>query len=771
MRYSWDMSPARRQLPRRFPGWRVGIHRALAGGIAAVMFAAAAVATSPEPPVSFRRDIMQVLSKSGCNAGPCHGNANGKGGLKLSLRGEDPAADYRALVEDLAGRRLNRVRPDESLLLQKPATIVPHQGGERFTPQAPAYRRLREWIAAGAADDHDSAPVVTHLEVTPGAQVLIEPAQEVTIRAIAHFADGSQRDVSAEAVYETSNPFVQVTPEGRIRREQFGETVVLVRYLNQQQPVRIAFVPARLAYRPDSIAPVNYIDAHVFAKLRTFRLNPGRPVNDALFLRRAHLDLLGGLPTPAESRAFIADAAENKRPRLIERLLERPEFADFWALKWADLLRVEERTLDRKGLQVFHEWIRDCFAHNVALDVFARELIVARGSTYAHPAANFYRANRTPIDRALTVAQVFLGTRLNCAQCHNHPFDRWSQDDYHDWGAVFARVNYKMLRNDRRDENDTHEFKGEQIVYVAAQGELANPRTGRPAIPRLLGTMTPLGTSVADPDRFADLAAVARWLTAPTNQVFSCVQANRIWSSLMGRGLVDPVDDFRATNPASHPELLAALGADFAGHGFDVRYLIRTIMNSYAYQTDSTPPGAPDGDDDINYAHTVPRRLTAEQLLNAQHTVLGVPFADPRYPGVTNVIQLPGGSPLKSAGLTADESFLQVFGKPKRLLTCECERSVATTMGQALELISGPGLHRLITQPDNALTRWLAADGSGETAVRELYWSAVSRAPQPAELARLLPQLAAATQTAERQAILEDLAWALINSKEFVLRQ
>ena len=750
--------------------------------------AAAALLTS-EPTVSFRRDVMQVLSKAGCNAGACHGNANGKGGFKLSLRSEDAEADYQALVQDQSGRRIHLLEPAQSLLLLKATTAVAHEGGLRFTNRSPAYRYLHDWIAGGALDDAGAAPAVARLEVSPGQSVVVDPADELRIRAVAHFADGSRREVSSEVVYETSNPYVQVSADGRVQRKDFGESVVLVRYLQHQEPVRVAFIPARAGFHRSGPRPAGFVDEQVFAKLHTLRLNPPGRIGDATFLRRASLDLLGRLPSRAEMDAFLRDAAEDKRSQWIDRRLQDPAFAENWALKWSDLLRVEERTLDRKGMTAFHGWIRDCFARNQPLDQFARDLITARGSTYMAPAANFYRANRTAIDRALTVSQVFLGTRLNCAQCHNHPFDRWSQNDYHDWAAVFARVNFKVLRNDRRDSNDSHEFKGEQIVFVAAQGELTNPRTGKPAVPRMLGMATPMDasdatnpTAIPGPDqgagpgpatgvqRFDELESLARWLTSPTNTTFARVQANRIWSQLMGRGLVDPVDDFRATNPASHPELLEALGAELVRSGFDLRHLLRTIMISHTYQAAAVPGGGAGDADEINYTHIPPRRLSAELLLDAQHQVAGVPWVRDGYPGLTRAIQFPGGAPLKQRGVGPEDAFLQVFGKPKRLLTCECERSDATTMAQAFELISGPTLNRLVSRKDNVLAELLAADPSGRSAVDELFGRTLSRTPEPGEREAIHQRLAAATGPEDRRAVLEDLLWALLNSKEFLFR-
>ncbi len=712
--------------------------------------------------VSFRRDVVQVLSKAGCNAGACHGNANGKGGFKLSLRAEDPAADHRALAQGEAGRRLNLFQPDLSLLLLKATGTLAHEGGRRFPTNSWEFTTLHDWIAASAPDDGTHAPALASLEVTPASTVQIEPSVDVQVRATAVFTDGTRRDITREAVYEPTVLNVKVTPEGRIERVQPGEAVVLVRYLSRQEPVRVAFVPARPGYAWSGPDPAGFIDEHIFAKLRTLRLNPSPAAADAVFVRRAHLDLLGIPPTAAEARAFVADRHRDKRAQLVDTLLKRPEFAEFWALKWSDLLRAEERALDRKGLTVFHRWIRDSLAANVPMDRFARDLVSARGSTYANPPANFYRANRTPVERALTVSEVFLGTRLNCAQCHNHPFDHWSQDDYHDWAAVFARVNFKVLRNDRKDDNDSHEFKGEQIVYVAAQGEVKNPRTGRTATPRFLGVGPGPTPPATDGD---ELDAVAAWLTAQPQ--FSRVMVNRIWYNLMGRGLVDPVDDFRATNPPSHPELLTALARDFVEHGHDLRRTIRLILTSQTYGLDSAPD-ATNGDDEVNLAHALVRRLGAEQLLDAQAAALGATLPLAGSPPGTRAAQLPGVAPLKAGRRSTVDRFLDAFGKPPRLLTCQCERSDAVTMSQALQLLSGPLLQELLTQPDNRLGKLAASGLPPAREVDELFWATLSRGPTAEETAAGVRLLQDSPQP---RAALEDLAWSLLNAKEFVLRR
>lgn len=725
--------------------------------------------------VSFRRDVMQVLSKAGCNAGPCHGNANGKGGFKISLRGEDAEGDFHALVHEQAGRRISPPRPDESLLLLKATAAVAHEGGKRFDKDSWEYRRLKEWIGAGAKDDGASAPMPSRIEVTPAEEFAIEPQKEVSIRATAVFPDGTRRDVTTEAVYETSNPLVKVSADGRVAREGFCETVVLVRYLNAQAPVRVAFVPARPGFKWAGPKPANYIDQQIFAKLKTLRLNPSPSCSDEVFARRAYLDLLGMLPTAEEARSFVADKTKGKRAALVNRLLERPEFADYMALRWADLLRVEERTLDRKGMTVFQRWIRDSFATNKPLDRFVREIVTARGSTYANPPANFYRASRTSVERATAVGQVFLGTRLTCAQCHNHPFDRWSQDDYHDWAAVFARVNFKVLRNDRRDDNDSHEFKGEQIVFVSGKGEVKNPRTGKAAIPRMLGMSEPMrpaddsSEDVWKGKRFAEfdeLEKLAAWITSPTNTTFAKVQANRIWSQLMGRGLVDPVDDFRATNPASHPVLLDLLAADFVKHGFDVRHLIRRIMASRTYQLDSAPSGA-NADDEVNYARAPLRRLGAEPLLDAQYRVAGLPPRQKGWPDGMTAVSRPGGAQIRDSQKTSADLFLDAFGKPPRVLTCECERTDATTLSQTLQLISGPVINELLSAKGGRLDAMAVSGRAPVDLVDELYWTALTRPPSPVEKTKAVELLG----TGNLRAGLEDLAWTLMNAKEFVLRR
>jgi hypothetical protein len=741
------------------PG-RDGVHRVR---LFALLLSFCFSAGASEDATSFRNDVMAILSKSGCNAGQCHGNANGKAGFKLSLRGESADLDFLALTHDQFNRRLNLSEPDQSLILLKPSTQIAHEGGQRFKTNSWEFQALLKWISKGASNDLATAPALERLDVTPLDATLLAPTNEVQISARAAFSDGTERDVTTIAVYESANPSVKISAGGLVHSEQPGETTILVRYLNKQIPVRLAFVADRPNFVWSHPRPNNYIDFQIFAKLERLRMNPSDLCTDEAFVRRAYLDLLGIVPDAQSARAFILDQSPSKRGRLIDELLERPEFADFWALKWGDLLRAEERLLDRKGLELFHQWVRQGIAEHKPLDQFAREIIMARGSTYKNPAANFYRATRTPMERGEAAAQLFLGTRVQCAQCHNHPFDRWTQDDYYDWQRVFARVGYKVLENRRRDTVDGHEFKGEQIVFITNSGEVKNPRTGAPAKPRFLSETKECDTTHED-----ELTALARWVTAPSNPFFAKAQANRIWYHLFGRGIVDPLDDFRASNPPSHPELLEALANDLVNHGFDLRQLIRVIMNSRTYQLASTPNDTNESDE-TNFSHSFVRRLGAEQLLDSQSEVLGVPAHLIGYPLGTRAVQLAGALAERKHDEHKSEvdQFLASFGKPPRLLPSECERACEPTMGQAFQLMNGPVLNEMLAAQENSLGKLLATQKSNEQIITDLYWSALTRAPLAEELSKFSRYLGEAK---DRRAALEDIAWSLLNSKEFLFR-
>jgi hypothetical protein len=722
-------------------------------------------AGAPGSNISFRNEVMPVLSKSGCNAGTCHGNANGKAGFKLSLRGQDPDLDWLALTRELGGRRVNPFDPAASLILLKATTTIGHEGGQRFAADSDRYDTLRRWIEAGAADDGPTAPRLTQLEVFPREQVLVEPHSEVALQVHAVFSDGTQRDVSRLAVYETANLLATVSSDGVVTSQRPGETTVLVRFLEKQVPVRLAFVPERPGFTWSYPRENNFIDREVFAKLRLLRIKPSPLCADEVYLRRAYLDLLGLIPSAAEAQSFLEDRSCDKRARLVDQLLQQPEFTDFWTLKWADLLRLEERQLDKRGMKAFYDWIHESIATNKPLDQFARELVAGRGSTYTNAPANWYRANRTPVERGENTAQLFLGARLKCAQCHNHPFERWTQEDYHNWTAVFSRVEYKILENKRTDENDKHEFVGDQIVFLTNNATWANPRTGKSATSRLLG-----GPNIADlklPEGRDELDALADWLTSPKNPWFARMQANRIWFHLMGRGLVDPVDDMRASNPPSHPALLNELSLELSSHGFDLRHLIRVIMNSRTYQLDSEPNDT-NADDEINYSHNILRRLSAEQLLDSQSLATSASLKLKDEPEGTRVSQTIEGRKFYKPLRSPEDKFLAAFGKPARLVCSETERSNETSMSQVFQLLSGPVLNDLLDRPGNRLCQLVASQDAPSVMASELYWATLSRPPGPEELDATISWIATST---DRCAALEDIEWALLNSKEFVFRR
>ena len=726
-----------------------------------------AVSCAHAAEVSFRNDVSAVIAKSGCNLGSCHGNATGKGGFKMSLRGSDLDLDYAALTQDARGRRVNEFEPERSLILEKATQALAHEGGKRFAKDSWEYKTLRDWLVQGAKRSTKDEPKLEKLEVTPRDQILVEPENKVQIKAMATFSDGTQRDVSSTAVYDLAQVgLVKVSRDGRVDKLKDGEPTIIVRFLDKQQPVRLAFVPARPAFVWTAPRQNNAIDHFVFSKLKSLRMTPSKLCDDSVFARRVFLDLVGASPTADEAVAFVSDKAPDKRERLVDKLLTRTEFADFWALKWCDALRVESRTMDVKGMTVFHEWIRNEVAKNTAVDKFVHGILAAQGSTYTVPETNFYRALREPNVRAEAIAQVFLGTRLKCAQCHNHPFDKWTQDDYFNWAAVFARVDYDVKENLRKDKNDKHEFIGEQIVKLTKEASLSNPRTGDPAKAKLLGANLLNDETTGG---MKDLDAAADWTVNPNNALFAQAQVNRIWFHLMGRGLVDPVDDFRATNPASHPNLLKALAKEFVESGFDMRRIIRTITASRTYQLDSAP-NENNADDQTNYSHTVVRRLGAEQLFDTLHQFLGVPGEFKFNPEISRASQLPGpiSGRRRDSDPSSDEAFLKQFGSPPRLLACECERSNEPAMPQAFQLISSPKVDALIRKKRNIIGVLLKSKLSMDEKVDALFWSALSRPATDVERKQFAAQVSNAV---DHRAAMEDIAWSLVNAKEFVLRK
>lgn len=725
--------------------------RVSAGGQTATVAVRVEGMQNPDP-VSFRRELIAALNVGGCNQGACHGTPSGKNGFKLSLRGYDPAADYLQLTRDVLARRTDRQQPEASLILQKALGRVPHEGGARFTASSVAGTVLQTWLREGLRDDQANLPALQGIEVVPGPRMLTEPARWQQLAVLARYADGKVRDVTRLTVFTSSETSIaDVSATGLVEFQQSGEIAVLCRYLDQLVALRLTYLQPRKGFQWPNPPENNYVDKLVFNKLKMLNIPPSDLCTDQEFIRRAYLDIGGILPTSAEVRAFLADSDQAKRARLVDRLLERPEYADFWTLKWADILRSNRKTLQVKGVHVFQHWLHDHIEKNTPLDRVIRELLTAQGSTFANPAANFYRVARDPTSLAETTAQLFFGIRMQCAKCHNHPFERWTQDDYYSMAAFFARV---KLKKDRLEPGAGPQGAGAaEYIYADRAGEVTQPRTNQSMPPRYMGgsvaTVTP-GQDRRD--------ALAKWLTSPENPFLARSIVNRIWYHLIGRGIVDPVDDFRDSNPSANDELLAALAREFVSSGFNIKQVIRTIANSRTYQL-SAQANDLNKDDAKYFSHAVTRLMTAEQMLDAicQATEVPEKFAD--LPLGTRATQLPDGE--------VNHVFLKTFGQPARELACECERENDSNLAQALQLINGATINDKVRAKDNRLSKLLATKLTEKEIIGELYMATLSRSPVEGELRAALDHV---TKGTEKRKAWEDVHWALLNSKEFLFR-
>ena len=708
-------------------------------------------ASAQESPgaVSFRHEVEPILTRAGCNAGACHGTPSGKNGFRLSLRGYDPVLDIMTLTREVHARRLDLLEPSMSLLLRKATGQVPHEGGQRLRPDGELYNLIRRWIAEGARDDSREAAAVEKLELIPPHGILDEPLACQQLRVVATFRDGARRDVTHLTRFSASDDSIAlVSANGLVEKRRAGEAVILAEYLGRMATARFLFRDAAPRFRWPSPPEQNYIDHHVFAKLRLLRLEPSALCSDSEFLRRVYLDVIGKLPTPDEVRSFLADEDERKRERAIDSLLVRPEFADWWALKWADRLGCNQRFVGKIGAQAYHEWVRQAMLTNMPEDELARIVVTARGGNYSHPPAGFYRRLRDPQVRAEEIAQLFLGVRIGCARCHNHPGERWTQDDYYGLAAFFTRVRY------RDGPFFVQIYDKEETVYEGREGELIHPRTGQAVRPRFLGGEAP--TLMSNQDR---REALARWLTAADNPFFARNAVNRIWYHLFGRGIVEPVDDFCITNPACNEELLEALAADFIRHGFDRKYLIRLIVSSRTYQLSSTPTASNAGDTRY-FSHARIRLLQAEQLLDAISAAAGANVKYAGFPLGTSAVALPDGE--------YKHPFLEAFGRPARAMVCECERDTDTHLGQALHLVGGRTIHALLQDPRGRAARLSASRSPDEAILDELFLASLSRPASIEELNALRERLR--TAGPNRRRVLEDVLWALVNHKEFLFQ-
>ena len=695
-------------------------------------------------PVSFIRDVIPAISKVGCNAGTCHGAQKGKRGFKLSLRGYDPLYDYRALVDDLSGRRFNRSRPEQSLMLLKPTQGVPHEGGFLFDEKSRTYSVLKQWIAEGCR--FDTAKRVARIEVFPKKPLLETTDSQQQLIVMAHFSDGTSRDVTRDAVFETSDfEVATVNKTGRIEAVRRGEAAALVRYEGLYAAAPVAIIGNREGFAWKAAPERNYIDKLVNAKLQRMKILPSGTCSDAEFLRRASIDLTGLPPTVEQVKLFLADKQPKieKRNAKIDQLIGSPQFIEHWTLKWSDLLLSNSKFITEKGSWAFRNWIRRAVATNMAFDKFVYQLMTANGSTFENPAANYYRISREPKVVMENMTQVFIGTRFQCNQCHDHPFERWTQRQYYELSAYFAGVGRKA-----------GPVKGEEIIFsLATPTDIKHPSTGE-TIPAAFPFSSDLDKKNPDPRvRLAD------WLTSPKNPYFAKSIVNRYWSYLHGRGIIDPVDDIRASNPPSNPPLLDELTRRFIANGFDLKRLVREMARSETYQR-AFRPNKWNDDDSLNFSHASPRRLTAEQLFDALHVATGAPSRIPGVPVGFRASQIP--DPKVKIG------FLDMFGRPPRESPCECERSSDVSLSQTLNMINGPTVSDAIIHPEGRVAKLVAAKADDKTIVSDVYLAVICRPPTEAELKQGVAFLA---EVGNRSEAAQDLMWALVNSPAFLFNR
>ena len=706
-------------------------------------------AQAGQDPISFKTELEAALTKGGCNMGACHGSPTGKGGFRLSLRGYDPLLDLVTLKTEFQGRRANLLRPDDSLILRKPLMEIAHAGGKRFNKGDVVWQIMRQWIAEGMHTDPKDSVDLAKIEVFPKQRLFgaglahgsTSDSQQLVV--IGTFSDGSQRDLTPLTVFSSSAEAVATVSErGLIKKVGRGETTILARYLDKMDTSGIAFLENVKDFVWTNPVEFNFIDGFINAKLKQMQILPSDLSSEDEFIRRVYLDAVGRLPTVDETRNYIADQNPERRTKLIDKLLDSPEHASFWALKWADVLRVNTNKLTSIGVHKFNRWIFEGVLHDQPLDEFARELLTAKGSVFENPAAGYWRASREPTDSAETTAQLFLGVRMQCAKCHNHPFERWTQDNYYGIGAAFARIGRKAGPS-----------PDEEVVFSSVGGEVIQPRTGKTMKVHLLMK------GDVDVEAGKDRRQVfAQWLTAPENPFFARAAVNRIWGHVMGRGIVDPVDDFRDSNPPSNPQLLEDLAKQFVAHKFSRKWLIRTIMNSQAYQR-SSRANRFNAEDEIYFSHAVTRMLSAEQLLDSICAVTGVNETYLGAPAGTRAAEL--------AEPPADNYFLKVFNQPQREMACECERSSDSNLSQALQMINGLTVHNKLRDDNGRNARMVTAEKSNDEILDVLYTAAICRPPTTLERQAAEKHL---TGSPNRRMTLEDIGWAILNSKEFLFQ-
>ena len=718
--------------------------------------------TKTSVPQSFEHDVVPILTRLGCNSGACHGAQAGKGGLKLSLRGFDPDADYFVLTRQAQGRRADLQAPEQSLFLLKPLGKIKHGGGVKLEIDSQEYRILYAWLKEGAVRKDKEAISLRRIEAIPSNAVL-RPAAQLPLIVRAFYSDGYIADVSRWAKFTSKDENIaKVTDDGQVTITGYGEAAITIWYANQVATVTITS-PYEHSVSPIPDSPQqgvhhNFIDAEINRKLTTLHLPPSPPCTDQEFIRRAYLDLIGTLPRPQEVQEFLDDGQPGKRLALVEKLLARPEYVDYWTYRWSDLLLVSSRKLNQAGLWSFHQFIRQSVASNKRWDSFARDLLTAKGSNLTNGAVNYFVLHKDTSQLMETTSVTFLGMSLACARCHNHPLEKWTQDQYWAMANLFGRI---TLKNGER--------AGEVLLQPQPHGEVLHLRRGVAMPP------TPLdGAPLLLSDRRDRREHFADWLTAPGNPYFARAIINRVWRNFMGRGLVEAEDDLRTTNPPSNSTLLTVLEQDFIDHGYDIQRLIRLIMTSAAYQRSARPlPG--NLVDDRYYSRYFPRRLSAEVVLDAYSQLLAVPtpfnqLESNARDSVSSISDYPLGTrALQLPDTRIVSRFMDTFGRPERDAACACERQNEANLAQALHLSNGHTLNEKLRGENSLVDRWVREKIDINAAIRQLYLLALCRLPTPEEARELLTKVNADTGPLRER--LEDLCWAVLTSREFLFNR
>ncbi len=702
------------------------------------------------PPINFGNQVVPVFTKLGCNSGGCHGKSSGQNGFRLSLLGFEPTLDYETIVKEDRGRRVFPAAPDQSLFLLKATAKMPHGGGKKMEAGSHEYQVVRRWIEAGMPFGKETDPTVARIEIYPEGRVLARGAkQQIVVTAV--YTDGRREDATRWAQYVSNDTDVAAVAEGGLlsARDSAGQAAVMARYQGQVNVFRATVPLGKPIETYPEFASANIVDKAALAEWKSLGIVPSEPCTDAEFIRRAALDITATLPTAEESRAFADDKDPEKRAKLVDRLIEKPEYASYFAVKWADILRNkrEGKQAYQRGTYSFHDWIRENLEQNTPYDKFVRGILAASGTPQSAPAVQWYRTLRQPDAFVDDTAQVFLGMRLQCAKCHHHPFEKWSQDDYYGFAAFFARIGRKPVRPGMRNNGQERE----EVIFASRTGGVTNPKSGKGMTPKGLGAPAHEIAPRDDPRQ-----KLVDWMADPKNPYFARAVVNRYWAHFFGRGVVEPLDDMRQTNPPSNPALLDGLSEDFVTNGYDLKRLVRTICTSRVYGL-SSAPNEFNAKDKQSFARHYPKRMSAEVLLDAISQLTAAPTAFNGMPAGTRAIDLPDES--------VSSNFLDTFGRPKRDTACECERVTDASLGQSLMLLNSADVQTKLTA-GNSRAEQLAKDARpDEQKVDELFWAAFGRAPASGELASALDHLAKNPQ--KRREAYEDILWALINAKEF----